>query len=64
MAEIELVLTTDLLRSASGLIRGFRVRSESRWASLDLWLWLDRETDQVAELRPYRLGMKGVQRRG
>jgi hypothetical protein len=55
MAEIELTLTTDILRDGTGLIRGLRVRSDSKWASLDLWLWLDRNTDHAAELKLYRV---------
>lgn len=57
MAEIQLVLRTATLRDATGLIHGLRVTSDSRWASLDVWLWLDRETDQIGELKLYRVGM-------
>lgn len=64
MAEIRLELTTDVLRDSTGLIKGMRLRCDNRWAKLDLWLWLDRETDAVAELKPYQFGMRGAPHRG
>lgn len=57
MAEIRLELRTERLVDATGLIRGLRVRCDSKWTNLAIWLWLDRESGQVAELRPYRVAL-------
>ncbi len=47
-------LQTSILRRADGLIWGLRVHHTK---VVDMWWLLNRETDQVEELRPYRVGM-------
>lgn len=49
---------TRILRRNDGLIAGARIISTSGPKLMaDILLWLNRETDEFEELRPYRVGM-------
>jgi hypothetical protein len=56
----ELASQTHILRDATGLIAGCRVVAACEGVMMvDWWAWLNRETDDMEELRPYRIGMFG-----
>lgn len=55
--EIHVEVRSSLLRRADGLIVGSRVTAVNYPGLIDLWLWLDRETGEMDELKPYRVGM-------
>lgn len=55
---IECQVQTRILRRTDGLIFGARVEVRHGTRLLaDDWYWLDRETDELEQLRPYRVGM-------
>lgn len=57
MAEIDVTFTEEYGRRADGLI--FLVRLTSQIGNIPgLLFWVNRKTDELEELRPYRPGMR------
>lgn len=56
---IVVAISRAWLRRADGLLFGSRLTSPSHPGLVDLLVWLDRETGEIQELRPYRVGMFG-----
>lgn len=51
---VEVEFQKQIARAPDGLIRIVRLHAPKFG---DLWFWLDREQDELQELRPYRVGM-------
>lgn len=63
MAEMILTLKTQTLRRSDGLVAGLRVTSANVPGLVNAWFLLNRETDRLERLDPYRFGMQ-LGRRG
>lgn len=61
--EIELTFGMEILRRADGLIQGVRITASNCPKLVDLWYWLDRDADELHELRLYRVGTSLGRRR-
>lgn len=55
--EVRIEVQTFTLRRMDGLIFGSRVTSVNYPGLVDAWFWIDRQSDEIDELRPYRVGM-------
>lgn len=62
-AEFVLELKTATLWTADRLMQGLRVTSPNVPKFGEVWLWLDRETDQIGELKPHIVGALDDDRR-
>jgi hypothetical protein len=54
---IVVAISRAWLRRADGLLFGCHLTSPSHPGLVDLLVWLDRETGEIQEPRPYRVGM-------
>lgn len=56
MKSIEIAIIADVARLGDGLIQAVHIHDADRKV-MDMLFWVDRETNELQEVRAYRVGM-------